>query len=150
MDCSLPGFSARGISQASLLEWVVISFSRGSSQHRDWIQDSCFSRWILYQLSHKQSPSLRKSENEVVQSCLTLCNPMDCSLQGSSIHGIFQARVLEWVVISFSRGSSRPRDWTQVSCICRWILYHWDTREAPKINYMSIFKEDFKKITMLT
>ena len=57
----------------------------------------------------------RKKKNEVAQSCLTLCNPMDCSLQGSFVHGIFQARVLQWVSISFSRGSSRPRDQTQVS-----------------------------------
>ena len=47
----------------------------------------------------------------------TLCNPMDCSLPGFSVYAIFQARVLEWVAISFSRGSSRPRDQTQVSCI---------------------------------
>ena len=47
-----------------------------------------------------------ESESEVAQSCLTLCDPMDCSLSGSSIHGIFQARVLEWIPISFSRGSS--------------------------------------------
>ena len=53
--------------------------------------------------------------SEVTQSCLTLCDPMDCSLTCSSVHGIFQARVLEWVAISFSRGSSRPRDRTQVS-----------------------------------
>src|SRR5574337_21007 len=58
-----------------------------------------------------------KSESEVAQSCLTLCDLMDCSLPGSSIHGIFQARVLEWVAISFSRGPSRPRDGTWVSCI---------------------------------
>ena len=51
------------------------------------------------------------------QSCLTLCHPTDCSLPGSSVHGIFQARILEWVAISFSRRSSQPRDWTQVSCI---------------------------------
>ena len=56
-------------------------------------------------------------ESEVTQSCLTLCNPMDCSLPGSSVHGIPQARILEWVAISFSRGSSRPRDRTQVSHI---------------------------------
>ena len=49
---------------------------------------------------------LALSENEVAQSCPTLCNPMDCSLPGSSIHGIFQPSVLEWVAISFSRGSS--------------------------------------------
>ena len=47
---------------------------------------------------------------EVAQSCPTLCDPMDCSLPGSSAHGILQARILEWVAISFSRRSSRPRD----------------------------------------
>ena len=52
----------------------------------------------------------RETESEVAQSCPTLCNPMDCSLPGSSLHGILQARVLEWVAIAFSRGSSRPRD----------------------------------------
>ena len=56
-------------------------------------------------------------ESEVAQSCLTLCNPIDCSLPGFSIHGIFQARVLEWVAISFCRGSSQPRHQTQVSHI---------------------------------
>ena len=55
------------------------------------------------------------SESEVTQSCPTLCDPMDYSLPGSSIHGIFQARILEWVAISFSRRSSWPRDWTWVS-----------------------------------
>ena len=57
------------------------------------------------------------NQSEVAQSCPTLGDPMDCSLPGSSVHGIFQARVLEWVAISFSRGSSRPRDRTQVSRI---------------------------------
>ena len=51
-----------------------------------------------------------------LQLCLTICDPMDCSLPGSSVHGILQARILEWVVISFSRGSP-PRDWTCISGI---------------------------------
>ena len=51
------------------------------------------------------------------QSCLTLCKPVDCNPSGSSVHGIFQARILEWVPISSSRGSFWPRDWTCVSCI---------------------------------
>ena len=55
---------------------------------------------------------------------------MDCSLQGSSVHEIFQARILEWVAISNSEGSSWPRERTRISCIGRWILYHWATREA--------------------
>ena len=56
-----------------------------------------------------------ESESEVAQSCPTLCDPIDWGLSGSSIHGIFQARVLEWIAIAFSRGSSQPRNWTQVS-----------------------------------
>ena len=56
-----------------------------------------------------------KSESEVAQSCLTLCDPMDYT--GFSVHGIFQARMLEWVAISFFRRSSRPKDGTHVSCI---------------------------------
>ena len=59
----------------------------------------------------------QKLKTEVTQSCPTLCGPMDCSLRGFSIHGIFQARVLEWVAISFPRGSSQPRVGARVSCI---------------------------------
>ena len=55
--------------------------------------------------------------SEVAQSCPTLCDPMGCSLPGSSVHRIFQATVLEWIAISFSRGSSQPRDRTRVSHI---------------------------------
>ena len=55
-----------------------------------------------------------------LQSCLTLCNPMDCSPPGSSVHGILQARILEWVAMPSSRGSSPPRDWTRVSCFLCW------------------------------
>ena len=51
------------------------------------------------------------------ESCPTLCDPMDCNPPGSSVHGILQSRILEWVVISFCRGSSQPKDQTQVSCI---------------------------------
>ena len=58
-----------------------------------------------------------KSESEVAQSCPTLCYPVGCSLPGSCIHGILQARVLEWVATSFSRESSQPRDQTWVSHI---------------------------------
>ena len=53
----------------------------------------------------------------VTQSCLTLCNPRDCSLLGSSVHGILQARTLEWIAIPFSRGSSRSKDQTWIFCI---------------------------------
>ena len=64
------------------------------------------------------------------QLCLTFCKPLDCSLLGSSVHGISQARILEWVTICYSRGSSPSKDRTCVSCISctgRWILYHCST-----------------------
>ena len=83
LDCSLQDSSVYGILQARILEWVAISFSRGSSPPRDRTWVSCI-----------------ESESEVAQSCPTLCDPMDCNLPGSSVHGFFNARVLEWVVIS--------------------------------------------------
>ena len=58
-------------------------------------------------------------------SCLPLCNPMDCSPWDSSVHGILQARILEWVAIPFSRGSSQPKNWTQVSCIAGRFFTVW-------------------------
>ena len=69
----------------------------------------------------------------VTESCPTLCDPMDCSPPGSSVHGISQARILEWGTFSstFSRGSSWFTDRTCITCIGRQILYHWVTREAP-------------------
>ena len=71
----------------------------------------------------------RKKESEVAQSCLTLFNPMDCSLPGSSVHGIFQVRTLEWVGISFSRASSPPREQTQVSHIAGRLFAFWATKQ---------------------
>ena len=65
------------------------------------------------------------------QSCLTVCDPMDCSLPGFSVHGIFQERILEWVDISFSRGSSWPRDRPGVSCIAGRCFTIWATRNTP-------------------
>ena len=62
------------------------------------------------------------------------CCPMGCSLPSSSVHGIFQARILEWVAISFSRGSSQPRDQTPVSCIAGGVFIIWATRETPLSN----------------
>ena len=66
-------------------------------------------------------------------SCVGLCDPMDCILPGFSIHGIFQARILEWVTISFSRGSFRPREQTWVSLIGGRHFNLWATREAPRL-----------------
>ena len=66
----------------------------------------------------------------VAQLCLTLCDPMNCNAPSCSVHGIIQARTLEWVDIPFSRRSSWPRDWTQVSCIVGGFFTIWATREA--------------------
>ena len=66
--------------------------------------------------------------------CLILCNPLDCSPPGSSVHGIFQARILGQIAISYSRGSSQPRDWAHVSSISRQILYYRATWEAHFIH----------------
>ena len=70
---------------------------------------------------------------DVTQSCPILCDPMDCSLPGSSVHGIFQARVLEWVAISFARRSSRPRDRSQVSLIVGRHFTIWATRKVQSL-----------------
>ena len=71
-----------------------------------------------------------KKESEVTQLCLTLCDPVDCSLLVSSVHGIFQARVLEWIAISFFRGSSQPRNRTHVSHTVGRRFTIWATREV--------------------
>ena len=71
------------------------------------------------------------------QLCLTVCNSMDCNSPDSSVHGIFQARKLKWIDISYSRVSSWSRVWTCVSCIfciCRQNVYHWYSWEATSDN----------------
>ena len=71
----------------------------------------------------------------VAQSCPALCDSMACSQLGYSVHGILQARILEWVAISFSKGSSQLRDWNCFSCVSslgRWILYHHTTHGITK------------------
>ena len=99
--------------------WVAMPSSRGSfwlrgQTHVSYV--SCIDRRVVYHECHLGTPifSMRvKSESEVTQSCPTLCDPMDCSLPGSSLHEILKARVLEWVAISFFRGSSPTRDRTR-------------------------------------
>ena len=66
------------------------------------------------------------------QSCLTLCNPLDGSPPSSSVHGNFQARILEWIAKPLSRGSSQPGDQTGVSCIADEFFTNWAIREAPQ------------------
>ena len=87
----------------------------------------------------------------VAQLRPTLCEPMDCNPPGSSVLGIFKARILEWVAISSSRGSSQPRYWTHVSCIScigRWILYHQATWEAYSGTHLLQFKDMLIKVVL--
>ena len=99
-----------------------------------------------------------------LQSCPTLCDPMDRSPPGSLVHGILQARILEWVAMPSSRGSSQPRDQTPVSyvsCICRQVLYHWRLRthnhvasqmksnHILRMNFMEMIICDWKLHTFL-
>ena len=81
--------------------------------------------------------SHKKKRKKVAQSCLTLCDPIDCSLLVSSVHGIFQARILEWVAISFFRRSSWPRDWTPVFHIVVERFTVWATREVSNFFEMT-------------
>ena len=120
-DCSPPGSSVHGIIQVRTLEWVAMPPTRGSSQPRDQtfiFCVSCTGRWVLYHQHHlgrpspssKTTPSCPNPTSHswpcCAQSCPTLCNDMACGLPDSSVHGISQARLLEWVAMSFSKGSS--------------------------------------------
>ena len=121
MDHRPPGSSVHGIFQARILEWVAMSSFRGSSWPRDWTWVSCIScigRWILYHCPAWEAP--KATLVKVTQLCPTLCHPMDCT-----VHGILQARILERVAIPFSRGSSQPRDQTQVFCIAGRFFTIW-------------------------
>ena len=105
MDCSPPGSYVHGIFQARILEWVAISFSKGSSKTRDRTQVFCtagrfFTNWATREAQLFQN--ICKSNHHAVCVLVALCNPTDWGLPGSSIHGIFQARVLECVAILFS------------------------------------------------
>ena len=71
----------------------------------------------------------------VAQLCLTLCDPLDYSLPGFSAHGVFQAGVVEWVAIPFSKWSSQPRDWTWFSCITDIVFSVWATRVTLKLGF---------------
>ena len=146
MDCSPPASYIHGVLQARILEQTVRPSFRRSSQPRDHTcvsYLSCISKqgffgflfvclfWLFFVCLFVFLPLEEVKWSEVAQSCLTLCDPMDCSLPGSSVHGIFQATVLEWVAIFFSRGASQPRDQTRVSRTAGRRFTLWATREAP-------------------
>ena len=133
MDCSLPGSSVHGIFQARVLEWVAIPFSRGSSGMCKCLPRSCiYSGWIF----GSGNIGLKKTNILWFLGCVcvlsqhsTLCDPMDCSPLGSSVHGILQARRLEWVVMPSSRGSSWPRDQTCIS---------WNAGDSSLLSHLGL------------
>ena len=169
MDCSPPDSSVHGISQARILDRVAMSFSR-RSQPKNQTHISCLAGRTTREAHWNPEDTLILSATlpfwnfaeermqafycldpyhiplsdymcSVVRSCLTLCSHMYCSLAGSSAHGIIQARILEWGAISYSRGSSWPRNRTCVYCISctgRLILYSSATWEAWLYN-LSLF-----------
>ena len=109
MGCSLSGSSIRGIFQTKNIGvgWCFLLYGLFPAQ--GWKLGLLPWRAETLPLHNWEARSNEsESESEVAQWCPTLCEPMDCSLPGSSLHGILQARVLEWVAISFSKGSSRP------------------------------------------
>ena len=144
MDYSPAGPSVHGIIQARILEWDAI-YSRGSSQPWNRTLISCISwigKWILYHCATSESKSSGTCTHKklginhlfshrywvfyvpglmvvVVQSLNHIqlfCDPRDYSPPGSSVHRIFQTRILGWVAISYSRESSRPKNQTHISC----------------------------------
>ena len=118
-----------------LLSWIINLFVRSEQDLYHWISSlgplypvwhytTCFAgllicRWLCY-----------AGLCSVTQSCPTLCDPMDCYLPGSSVHGILQARILQQVAMPSSRESSWPRDQTQVSNIAGGFFTIWGTKEA--------------------
>ena len=104
--------------------------AHGVPKDQTWLSDWTELNLQIYQL---KVASVSVHAHSVPQLCLTLCNLMDYSPPGSSVHGIFQARILEWVAIPFSGEPSQPRDQTHISCISctsRQIPYHWATWET--------------------
>ena len=139
MDCSLQVSSVHGITQARILKWVAISFSRESSWLRDWTHVSYISALAGNSLP-AEPLGKPKVKVKVTQLCPALCNPIDYTF-----HGILQARILEWVAFPFFRGSSQPRNQTQVSCIAGGSFTSRATREAHFL-IKRIFKQVFFKI----
>ena len=119
----------------------------------EWIEKSCNKRtrakstgWQSLNLIHpyiwkRSKPQWTSEHSEVAQLCPTLCYPMEYGIPGSTVHGILQARILEWAAISFSRGSSQPRDRTWVFCIADRRFTVWATRVILLIEEKLITKK---------
>ena len=123
MVCVPPGGSFEG----QLMIWRFCApLLHGST----WaaVEPISLGTWVS-RMSRNPMPPGQKMKVLVAQSCLTLCDPMNCSPPGSSVHGILQAKTLEQVTIPFSKGSSLLRDRTRVSCTAGRFFTVWATRE---------------------
>ena len=115
--------------RADSLEKTVMLGKIEGRKRREWERMRCWDG-ITDSTGHEFEQTLSVL---FAQSCPTLCDPVDCSPPGSSVHGTLQARILEWIAIPFSRGSSWPRDQTWVSCIADGFFTIWATRGAQEI-----------------
>ena len=136
----------------NILEWAnqkagsLKKISKNSKSSGKWSRKK---KTYIYTLKNEDKDMTKRRACVHAQSCPTLCNPVDCSPSGSSVHRILQVRTLEWVANSSSRGSSRPKDQTHVfyiSCIGRRILYHWATWEAQLRDSRGFLKILYHKI----
>ena len=134
MDCSPPGSSVRGILQATILAWVAILFSRGSSQPKDWTWVSCTAGRFLTiwatracwatvhgvtELDSNERPAAAAAAAaKSLQSCPTLYDPIDGSPPGSSVYGILQARILNWIAVSFSTACMHAKSLQSCPILC--------------------------------
>ena len=142
MDCSLLGSFVHGILQPRILEWGSLSLLQGIFPTQGSNPGLPHGRRILYHLSHQGSLleiSLTHFSHIFIIKTLIyyLCTA------SSSFHGILQGRILEWVAIPFSKGSSQARDWTQVSCTLGRYFTAWDTREDLIIKHINAYLKWF-------
>ena len=122
--CYPMDYTVHGILQARILEWISCSLLQGIFLIQGLNPDLPHCSLIIYQLNHQGCPRIASVQfSSVTQSCPTLCDPMNYT-----VHGILQARILEWVAFPLSGGSSQPRDWTQISHIAGGFLTRWAAR----------------------
>ena len=109
-------------------QWSRPSPRKRNAKRQTLVWGGLTNSWVRKR-SKRQRRKRKIIIRDIAQLCPTLCDPMDCSLPRSSVHGIFQAKVLEWIAISFSSGSSQTRDQTQVSRIVDRCFTVWATRD---------------------
>ena len=141
-DCSPPVSSVHGLLQARILEWVAIPFSRRTSQPTDWTQISCItSRFLPVWATGKFIEYAAAAAAKSLQSCLTLCDPIDGSPPGSPVPGILQARTPEWAAISFSDAWKWKVKVKSLSCV-RLLATPW-TAAYPAPPSMGFSRQEY-------